>query len=41
MRECPNLKAAAAKELRMLGLTLVSYLLLYPYVTGRMSSSAM
>ena len=41
MRVWPNLKAAVAKELRMVGLMVESYLLLYPARTGRMSSSSM
>ena len=41
MRVWPNLKAAVAKELSMEGLMEGSYRLLYPSITGRMSSSSM
>ena len=37
----PNLKAAEAKTLVMVGLIVGSYLVLCPYGTGRMSSWAM
>ena len=37
-RVWPNLKAAEANTLVMVGLTVGSYLVLYPYGTGRMSS---
>ena len=41
MSVCPNLKAAVAKLLRIVGLILALYFWLCPWLTGNMPSSAM